>query len=397
MAIFGRWSARQRLRRATRESLTIPTFSSSLDCTTRVIGGLWPAELSSNTAETATLAEHLKADLHRIVGSANDELMVIWRAGMADSTRRAEEDRVIDRARASAMRRVESAMRELRQITGRVPVEIPRMRGAGGSDLDTTRLMPAVTVVQPADQACTDWPVAAAEDDEARLQRLLAFVARQEPRLNWAVGVHADGTTVLVTDVAHGWIPPGIALPEGVRLLAPARRAGRAPELVGITTCCKTYTPGDSLRRAVDSTAPTSSVQPRALPAIAGLSVELGIATQRHDGLPKIVVSGSDSRSEPSQLSDRDLVESVLRDLSEAADKWEALVTQAETVTYSVDLGDVRAVANSDGRLLELTLHPGVMTGYAHGELADRVNLAITALRDEVEAENRARYGGRLQ
>lgn len=158
------------------------------------------------------------------------------------------------------------------------------MRGAGGSDLDTTRLMPAVTVVQPADQACTDWPVAAAEDDEARLQRLLAFVARQEPRLNWAVGVHADGTTVLVTDVAHGWIPPGIALPEGVRLLAPARRAGRAPELVGITTCCKTYTPGDSLRRAVDSTAPTSSVQPRALPAIAGLSVELGIATQRHDG-----------------------------------------------------------------------------------------------------------------
>lgn len=162
------------------------------------------------------------------------------------------------------------------------------MRGAGGSDLDTTRLMPAVTVVQPADQACTDWPVAA-EDDEARLQRLLAFVARQEPRLNWAVGVHADGTTVLVTDVAHGWIPPGIALPEGVRLLAPARRAGRAPELVGITTCCKTYTPGDSLRRAVDSTAPTSSVQPRALPAIAGLSVELGIATQRHDGLPKIV------------------------------------------------------------------------------------------------------------
>lgn len=163
------------------------------------------------------------------------------------------------------------------------------MRGAGGSDLDTRRLMPAVTVVQPADQACTDWPVAAAEDDEARLQRLLAFVARQEPRLNWAVGVHADGTTVLVTDVAHGWIPPGIALPEGVRLLAPARRAGRAPELVGITTCCKTYTPGDSLRRAVDSTAPTSSVQPRALPAIAGLSVELGIATQRHDGLPKIV------------------------------------------------------------------------------------------------------------
>ena len=36
-------------------------------------------------------------------------------------------------------------------------------------------------------------------------------------------------------------------------------------------------------------------------------------------------------------LSDRDLVDSVLRDLAEAADRWEALVAQAETVTYSVD------------------------------------------------------------
>lgn len=109
------------------------------------------------------------------------------------------------------------------------------------------------------------------------------------------------------------------------------------------------------------------------------------------------MVSGSDGRSELGDLKDRDLVESVLRELSEAADKWEALVAQAETVTYSVDLGDIHAVANSDGRLLKLTLHPGVMTGYAHGELADRLNLAIAALRDEAEAENQARYGSHLQ
>jgi hypothetical protein len=107
-------------------------------------------------------------------------------------------------------------------------------------------------------------------------------------------------------------------------------------------------------------------------------------------------VSGSDSRGERSDLKDRDLVESVLRELSEAADRWEALVAQAETVTYSVDLGDIQAVANSDGRLLELTLHPGV-TSYAHGELADRLNLAIAALREEAEAENQARYGGPLR
>ncbi len=108
------------------------------------------------------------------------------------------------------------------------------------------------------------------------------------------------------------------------------------------------------------------------------------------------IVSGSGSRGERSDRNDRDLVESVLRELSEAADKWEALVAQAETITYSVDLGDVHAVANSDGRLLKLRLHPGVLTGYGHGELADRLNVAIAALREEAEAENQARYGGHL-
>jgi hypothetical protein len=96
------------------------------------------------------------------------------------------------------------------------------------------------------------------------------------------------------------------------------------------------------------------------------------------------------------QLSDKDLVESVLRELSEAADKWEALVGQAEAVTYSVDLGDIHAVVNSDGRLVELALHPTVMSSYTHGELADRLNMAVTALREEAEAENQARYGGAL-
>jgi len=105
------------------------------------------------------------------------------------------------------------------------------------------------------------------------------------------------------------------------------------------------------------------------------------------------MVSGSGGRT---NLSEKDLVEAVLRELSEAADKWEALVAQAETITYSVDMGDIRAVANSDGKLVELALHPDVMTGYAHAELADRLNLAIAALREEAEGENQARYGGEL-
>ena len=111
------------------------------------------------------------------------------------------------------------------------------------------------------------------------------------------------------------------------------------------------------------------------------------------------MVSGP-GRGELGDLSaegDRALVDAVLRELSEAADKWEAVLAQSEAVTYSVDLGDVYAVANSDGRLLNLTLHPDVMAGYAHSDLADRLNLAIAALRDEAEADNQARYGGHLQ
>ncbi|MFM9033715.1 MAG: DUF2710 family protein [Mycobacterium sp.] len=96
-------------------------------------------------------------------------------------------------------------------------------------------------------------------------------------------------------------------------------------------------------------------------------------------------------------VSDDDLVEAVLRDLEEAADRWEALVAQAETVTYSVEMGDIRAVADSDGKLVGLSLHPGVTTHYSHGELTERLNLAFAALRAEVEDDYRARYGGELR
>ncbi|WP_186245449.1 DUF5631 domain-containing protein [Mycobacterium simulans] len=277
MAIFGRMTARRRLRRATQESLTIPTFSSPVDCTPWVIGGLWPAELSSSDAETSTLAAHLNDDLQRIARSANDELTMIRRAGLVESARRAEVANVIDQARALAVRRVESAMRQRRRITQQVS------RGYG-ADLDTTRVMPAVK--EPAIKEPLDVDP---ESDDERLHRLLAFVARQEPRLNWAVGDHVDGTTILVTDLAHGWIPPGITLPEGVRLLDPERRGGSASALLGATTRCATYTPGDSTSWTPHLIATKASMQPREVPAVKDLGRELGNATTTRDGLPRMV------------------------------------------------------------------------------------------------------------
>jgi Family of unknown function (DUF5631)/Family of unknown function (DUF5632) len=353
VVIFGRITARQRLRRATRESLEIPAFSSPVDCTPWVTGGLWPAELSTVTDETTTLAEYLKADLERITDSANDELKLIKRAGMTDLVRQAEEARIIDEARARAVRRVESTIRHLHAVGAEAPAEGPHPLDDDGfavPDLDNTEVIPAVTdeepavidaptdaipepqeseegerdeppVVEPAAGAAAgeedepepaagrhrvseddtvDEPTAAptpaaveptvaTESDDERLRRLLAFVVYQEPRLNWAIGDRSDGTTVLVTDLAHGWIPPGIAIPAGVRLLEPERRTGKVSKLVGESRRTRTYSPGDSLGRLDDFAETKPSTQPRELAAVEDPGWELSQATHWRDGLPRMV------------------------------------------------------------------------------------------------------------
>ena len=132
-------------------------------------------------------------------------------------------------------------------------------------------------------------PAAPAESDAERLRRLVAFVARQEPRLNWAVGDYENGTTVLVTDLAHGWVPAGIKLPAGVRLLEPGRRTGRAAALLGDAPRAATYSPGDPLGWSNDFAATQASVQPRELPTVDDLGWQLIQATHWRDGVPRIV------------------------------------------------------------------------------------------------------------
>ncbi|OBH04503.1 MULTISPECIES: DUF5631 domain-containing protein [unclassified Mycobacterium] len=345
MAIFGRITARQRLRRATRESLAIPAFSSPVDCTPWVTGGLWPAELSTPTAETASLAEYLRDDLQRISRSANDELRKIRLAEIPEFIRREEEARVIDEARARAVRRVESAVRHVHAVKAQPRTESrgpERLDSLDGADLKT-QVIPAITDAEAPDAVPEpeqviareiDEPPAAGpvpdevataqdepepaerrhresgevtgppppgpveqipdtartiESDDERLQRLLAFMVHQEPRLNWAIGDRADGATVLVTDLAHGWIPPGIALPAGVRLLAPGRRSGRVSALLGESRRTRSYAPGDALGWLDDFSDTKSSGQPRELPALDDLGWELSQATHWRDGLPRMV------------------------------------------------------------------------------------------------------------
>ncbi len=121
-----------------------------------------------------------------------------------------------------------------------------------------------------------------------RLQRLLDAVARQQPRLAWAIGDLEDGTTVIVTDIAGGWIPPNIAIPTGVTLLPPAVRRGDLAALLGPTTRTAIHPPGQYLPPNQPANPVAMSMRPRDVPAVNDLGWELAQATKWRDGLPRI-------------------------------------------------------------------------------------------------------------
>lgn len=285
----------------------MPAFDTPADCTPWVIGGLWPAELETVTAHTAMVAEYLKNDLQRIATSANERLRALQFAGYADDVRRAEEARIINVARAFAVLRVESTVRQLHNESMVFAAEYASLTAAPEPPqppvptFDATELIDfsddAVVAEEPdADVDPEPAPpppapvaqVVESEDDDHRLARLLEFVARQEPGLRWAVGDRADGTTIVVTDLAHGWIPAGVSLPDGVELLAPGRRGGRVADLLGDVVRLAVYHPGDPFApRRSGGTA--DSPDARRLAAVDDLGWKLGEATHWRDGLPRIV------------------------------------------------------------------------------------------------------------
>lgn len=120
----------------------------------------------------------------------------------------------------------------------------------------------------------------------ARLQRLVFSVARQQPRLAWAAGDRPDNTTVLATDLASGWIPPGIDLPSAVKLLPPERRRGNLEALLGEVSVAAGYTPIHHIPE--DDEPVVTSPRARRLPDIDELGWELNQATQWRDGLPRL-------------------------------------------------------------------------------------------------------------
>lgn len=148
----------------------------------------------------------------------------------------------------------------------------------------------------------------------ARLDRLLNAVARQQPQLHWAIGDHEDGSTVLVTNVASGWIPPGIDIPTGVRLLQPGTRHKDLVAMLGSTTLAVTYEPGQHL--PPDEEPVQTSIRARDTAAVDDLGWELSQATRWRDGLPRLAHTLAKAASAKTGYLDSEV--EMLRELLDA-------------------------------------------------------------------------------
>lgn len=129
---------------------------------------------------------------------------------------------------------------------------------------------------------------AAQTQAQQRLQRLLDAVARQEPKLRWAIGDREDGSTALATDLASGWIPPHIDIPTGIQLPQPAHRRAALAALLGETTLTAAYSPGQFIPKAEDTEPVSMSIRARHTPDVDELGWELAQATKWRDGLPRL-------------------------------------------------------------------------------------------------------------
>ena len=149
---------------------------------------------------------------------------------------------------------------------------------------------------QAATSATTGATVGAASArtaEQHRLQRLVDAVARQEPRLSWAAGLRDDGTTtLLVTDLAGGWIPPHVRLPAHVTLLEPTarRRDACAVDLLGAVVAAAAHQPNAYIAEPeTDAPKLTGDRLARsAAPKVDDLGPGLVEAVHRRDGLPRI-------------------------------------------------------------------------------------------------------------
>ena len=180
--------------------------------------------------------------------------------------------------------------------SGGGPLVSPVERGAPGAAAGQAGANSSSMVGASAMSAATGATAGAVSNraaEQQRLQRLVDAVARQEPRLSWAAGLRDDGTTsLLVTDLAGGWIPPHVRLPAHVTLLEPVarRRDANVVDLLGAVVVAAAHEHNTYVAES-DPDAPTlSGDRPArsAAPQVDDLGPALVEAVRRRDGLPRI-------------------------------------------------------------------------------------------------------------
>lgn len=241
-----------------------------------------------------------------------------------------------------------------------VPAAAPGSAAGTAAGTSTATGAPVVVRRGPASTAAQTLTVAGAavggapavtavpgSQPENRLRRLLGSVARQQPQLRWAVGDLQDGSTLLVTDLAGGWIPPGIAVPAGVRLLQPRGRTGDIATLLGPATPTAAYQPGQQLCAANDESMETSGHTWQTT-AVDDLGWELAKATKWRDGLPRLAHTMAKAASARSGYLDSEIT--LLREhLSSAAST--ALSRYPGSVS-AADLGDWQLLAATEALII---------------------------------------------
>lgn len=172
------------------------------------------------------------------------------------------------------------------------PVERGTAGAAPGQASANSSSMVGASVMSAATGAAAG-SVSSRAVEQQRLQRLVDAVARQEPRISWAAGLRDDGTTtLLVTDLAGGWIPPHVKLPAHVTLLEPAprRRDATVVDLLGAVVVAAAHEHNTYVAEADPEAPPLTGDRPArsAAPQVDELGPALVEAVRRRDGLPRI-------------------------------------------------------------------------------------------------------------
>lgn len=147
---------------------------------------------------------------------------------------------------------------------------------------------------------------------------------------------------MLVTDLASGWIPPGIDLPAAVTLLDPAPRRGDLETLLSDVIAGVNYTP-DHYIPEPDEPVPTSP-RPRRAPEIEELGWELSQATRWRDGLPRLAHTVAKAASAGTGVLDNEI--ELLREYLDAVTA-KVLDTYPDNVDTQ-ELGNWQLLAATD-------------------------------------------------